>query len=41
MPETLFSLKIAITYINIGEMKDGIVPEALDELLLNHVANSR
>lgn len=41
MPETLVSLKIAKKHIDTSEMKDRIVQEALDELLLYYAANSR
>jgi len=41
IPETLVSLKIAKKHIDTSEMKDRIVTEALDELLLYFAANSR
>ena len=41
IPETLISLKIAKKHIETSEMKDRIVQEALDELLLYYAANSR
>jgi len=41
IPETLVSLKIAKKHIETSEMKDRIVQEALDELLLYYAANSR
>lgn len=41
IPETLVSLKIAKKHVDTSEMKDRIVTEALDELLLYFAANSR
>lgn len=40
IPETLVSIKIAKKHIDTGEMKDRIVRETLDELVLYLAANS-
>ena len=41
IPETLVSIKIAKKHVDTGEMKERIVKESLEELMLFFAANSR
>jgi hypothetical protein len=41
IPETLVSIKIAKKHVDTSEMKERIIKETLDELLLYLCANSR
>ena len=41
IPETLVSIKIAKKHVDTGEMKERIVKESLEELMLYFAANSR
>ena len=41
IPETIVSIKIAKKHVETGEMKERIVKESLEELMLYFAANSR